>query len=199
MKINELEKDLNISRANIRFYEKEGLLNPIRKDNGYRDYKDDDIARLKLIIIFRKLGISVSDIKEILNGQLALQDAVKRNIDVLEKNIDALSGAINLCDEIVEENIELKDFSEDYYWGLINKREKDGWDFKNINDGYFKKHNITNLILLTIVCIAPFLHIVFDYFILEKQPEIKTVILAIVCMCFPISFFILFYRILKIK
>ena len=53
MKINELEKELNISRANIRFYEKEGLLNPIRKDNGYRDYKDEDISRLKLIIIFR--------------------------------------------------------------------------------------------------------------------------------------------------
>lgn len=199
MKINELEKELNISRANIRFYEKEGLLNPIRKDNGYRDYKDEDISRLKLIIIFRKLGISVSDIKEILNGQLALQDAVKRNMDVLEKNIDDLSGAINLCDEIVAKNIELKDFSEDYYWGLINKREKEGWDFKNINDGYFKKHNITNLILLTIVCVAPLLHIVFDYFILEKQPEIKIVILAIVCMCFPVSFFILFYRILKIK
>lgn len=199
MKINELEKELNISRANIRFYEKEGLLNPIRKDNGYRDYKDEDISRLKLIIIFRKLGISVSDIKEILNGQLALQDAVKRNMDVLEKNIDDLSGAINLCDEIVAKNIEFKDFSEDYYWGLINKREKEGWDFKNINDGYFKKHNITNLILLTIVCVAPLLHIVFDYFILEKQPEIKIVILAIVCMCFPASFFILFYRILKIK
>ena len=52
MKIHELENELNISRANIRFYEKEGLLTPARKENGYRDYSDDDIAVLKKIIVY---------------------------------------------------------------------------------------------------------------------------------------------------
>lgn len=69
MKIQELENELNISRANIRFYEKEGLLNPKRKENGYRNYSDDDIAILKKIIIYRKLGISVADIKKFLTGK----------------------------------------------------------------------------------------------------------------------------------
>ena len=55
MKINELEKMLNISRANIRFYEKEGLLNPERNDNGYREYEENEIAILKKIIVYRKL------------------------------------------------------------------------------------------------------------------------------------------------
>ena len=41
MKINELGKMLNISCANIRFYEKEGLLNPERKDNVYREYDEN--------------------------------------------------------------------------------------------------------------------------------------------------------------
>ena len=39
MTIKEVEEELNVTRANVRFYEKEGLLtarrNPI---NGYRDY-----------------------------------------------------------------------------------------------------------------------------------------------------------------
>ena len=37
MKINDVEQILGITKANIRFYEKEGLLNPSRNENGYRD------------------------------------------------------------------------------------------------------------------------------------------------------------------
>ena len=63
MNVQDVEKALGITRANIRFYEREGLLSPDRKENGYRDYTNDDIVRLKKIIIFRKLGLSVADIK----------------------------------------------------------------------------------------------------------------------------------------
>ena len=38
MTIKELETRTGISRANIRYYEREGLLSPRRLDNGYRDY-----------------------------------------------------------------------------------------------------------------------------------------------------------------
>ena len=49
MTIKEVEKKLNITRANIRFYEKEGLLQPKRCDNEYRDYSEDDLKRLEKI------------------------------------------------------------------------------------------------------------------------------------------------------
>ncbi len=94
MKIQELENELNISRANIRFYEKEGLLNPKRKENGYRDYSDSDIAVLKKIIVYRKLGISVTDIKKIFNNELELQEAVSQSIKNLQKEIERLNGSI---------------------------------------------------------------------------------------------------------
>ena len=39
MKINEVEQLVGITKRNIRFYEKEGLLSPSRNsDNGYREY-----------------------------------------------------------------------------------------------------------------------------------------------------------------
>lgn len=44
MKIKEVEQRTGISSANIRFYEKEGLLNPRRsKENNYRDYAQQDV------------------------------------------------------------------------------------------------------------------------------------------------------------
>lgn len=48
MKIKELEELLGIPRATIRFYEKQGLIKPVRiRENEYRDYSDEDIAKLK--------------------------------------------------------------------------------------------------------------------------------------------------------
>jgi len=79
MKINELENQLGLSRANIRFYEKEGLLTPERKENGYREYSEADISILKKIIIFRKIGLSLPQIKEILNDDLELSIALEEN------------------------------------------------------------------------------------------------------------------------
>lgn len=64
MKIQDVEKILNIPRANIRFYEKEGLISPERKQNGYREYSKDDLIQLKRIIVFRKIGVSINDIKK---------------------------------------------------------------------------------------------------------------------------------------
>ncbi len=48
MKINQVEQLVGITKGNIRFYEKEGLLTPGRNnDNGYRDYSDADVVWLK--------------------------------------------------------------------------------------------------------------------------------------------------------
>ncbi len=57
MKIKELETVLSISRSNIRFYEKQGLFSPERKDNNYREYTEQDIEALKKIIVLRKWGL----------------------------------------------------------------------------------------------------------------------------------------------
>ena len=37
MTIKEIEDRSGMTRANVRFYESEGLLHPERKENGYRD------------------------------------------------------------------------------------------------------------------------------------------------------------------
>ena len=47
MKINEVEERVGITKRNIRFYEKEGLLTPQRNsDNGYRDYGEEEVEVL---------------------------------------------------------------------------------------------------------------------------------------------------------
>ena len=64
MKTNELEKEIGLSKYTIRYYEKEGLIQPKREENGYRDYDDETVQKLKIIKFLRNLQISVDDIKD---------------------------------------------------------------------------------------------------------------------------------------
>ena len=80
MTIKELETNLGVPRANIRFYEKEGLLSPKREENGYRDYSPEDYERLKKILILRKIGIPVSEIADLFDGAASLPDVLEQNL-----------------------------------------------------------------------------------------------------------------------
>lgn len=96
MRVNEVEELLQISRANIRFYEKEGLLHPKRSSNGYRSYSSEDVAVLKEIIIFRKLGLSLAEIRDVLEGKVSVSEALFSNAERLQEQIEELNGALNL-------------------------------------------------------------------------------------------------------
>lgn len=170
MKIQELEKELNITRSNIRFYEKQGLISPPRKENGYREYSEDDIAKLKKIIIFRKLGITVADIKSIFDGTLPLQTAIDNNIDRLHKEIKELNGAIEVCEQIKEDNSDEKDFPQDHFWNVINNREKQGEKFNEIFKDYieFEKEMFIK-------------H--FGLRFLSKKASFKVIVLVVLLMC----------------
>ena len=97
MKIGELEEQLQITRSNIRFYEKEGLLSPKRKGNGYREYSVEDAARLKQIAVLRKIGISIPDIKALLEERTEFSSVLKEHEHVLQEQIDTLNGALFVC------------------------------------------------------------------------------------------------------
>lgn len=56
MTIQEVEKLAGMTRANIRFYEKEGLITPERNEaNNYRAYSNRDVEALRKIKYLRML------------------------------------------------------------------------------------------------------------------------------------------------
>lgn len=132
MTIKEVEKELGIPRASIRFYEKKQLLSPDRKDNAYRNYSEEDIAALKRIIVLRKIGLSVADIEELLNGSAGLPELVEKNIVKLNEQIAELNGALKISTEMKSKNETLDSFDENYWWAEISREEKNGSKFLNI-------------------------------------------------------------------
>ncbi|WP_198972045.1 MerR family transcriptional regulator [Xylophilus sp. ASV27] len=56
-----------VSAANIRYYEKEGLLQPqVRAENRYRMYSDDEVHRLRFIRLCRAMDMSLDEVRTLL-------------------------------------------------------------------------------------------------------------------------------------
>ena len=73
MRISEVAEITGLTASNIRFYEKEKLIEPSRNEsNGYRDYSENDVENIKKIAYLRTLGISVEDIRNIISEKVTL-------------------------------------------------------------------------------------------------------------------------------
>ena len=132
MKTKELENILSISRSNIRFYEKQGLFSPERKDNNYREYTEQDIEVLKKIIIFRKIGFSVEEIKLIQNDELPFTEAIANAQHRIEDEIEQLNGSLKLIQQVAQESSSFDEIDIDKHWNTINESEKSGEKFVDI-------------------------------------------------------------------
>ena len=69
MQINEVIKQVDLTKRAIKYYEEQGLLSVDKDKNGYRNYTQEDIKILKEISVYRKLGISIKDIKVLLKNK----------------------------------------------------------------------------------------------------------------------------------
>lgn len=115
MTIKDMERQVGVTKANIRFYEKEGLLSPARGENNYREYTEEDREVLEKIKYLRMLGVTVSDIRQFQQGKRSLSQILKEREYQLKEEEAALNRIKLVC-------LELK------------KRD---WDFQTLDTGLF--------------------------------------------------------------
>ena len=103
MKIKEVEQRVGITSQNIRFYEKMGLIHPVRnEENNYREYSEADVWLLERIKLLRVLGVPISEIKLINEGKLTLQDAMNCRIAELRGQEQEIKGMMRMCSRIAQ-------------------------------------------------------------------------------------------------
>lgn len=134
MKIGEVAKETGLSLSNIRFYEKKGLLEPTRdQESNYRDYSREDIERLKLIVLYRKMDISVENIEALLCEKITLHEVLENQMEQLKEQQQILQGSIDLCEEMLHRQ-EDANLDVDYYLNYIKEEEIKGRKFVDIDD-----------------------------------------------------------------
>lgn len=80
MLISEAAAKTDLTKKAIEYYEDQGLICPEISENGYRNFSQDDILKLRKISVLRSLGLSVAEIKEFFsdNGHGKIQEIINR-------------------------------------------------------------------------------------------------------------------------
>ena len=86
-KIGEFSNLAKTTVKTLRYYEKKGLLEPIFiSDSGYRYYDTSQLVSLAKIVSLRQIGLSINDIKNILNDG-DFEDKLEKRKSSLEKEL----------------------------------------------------------------------------------------------------------------
>ena len=141
MKIKQVEELVGITSKNIRFYEEQGLLQPRRTENGYRDYQTEDVELLKKIKLFRKLGVPVEQIHRLFQGQISVDECLENQKAVLQKEQDNIEKMCTLSQAMLAGSLSIEKLDSDYWLDEVEKMEKEGIDFVNVSkvDIHMKK------------------------------------------------------------
>ena len=139
MKINEVENLVGITRRNIRFYEKEGLLAPARNSqNGYREYGEQEVEELKKIKLLRKLGVPLDEIRRLQEGNGTVADGMRRHLITLEREQQDLAQAMALCGRMKDQEVRLTELDAETWLTEMEELERMGTTFQNKQKGDVK-------------------------------------------------------------
>jgi len=98
MKIGELSRRTGVSVRMLRYYEKEGLLKPARRESGYRDYRNEDVRIVGAIRTLNSSGLKLDFIRRFLpclRSDGPILHPCPDLIAAMEQEMQSLDGKIN--------------------------------------------------------------------------------------------------------
>lgn len=119
MNIKEIELQTGMPRANIRYYEAEGLLTPQRKENGYREYSTEDADTLLKIRLLRSMDVSLDEIRRMQAGELSLQEMALQQMERLSERRNTLDSTLAALRQLLDRGEAFDTLDAVYYLQLL--------------------------------------------------------------------------------
>ena len=118
MLLQETCRQCNVTKKALDYYESKGLLSPAVLENGYRDYRTNDIIRIKEIVVLRQFGLSISDIKGSLDdtNKCLMLEKIKYVSRLQAERLATMQNSIN---QLIQ-NYDIETVFEQVQFALIN-------------------------------------------------------------------------------
>lgn len=129
---NEIQEKTGLTRKAIEYYEEKGFINPSRKDNGYRDYSEDDLSILKKISFYKKLDLNLPEIEECLSSSSIISSSILRK---KEQELELNKRKISLMKSLLEDKIDINKILDEL--NIIEKEETLYSKLEKAFPGYF--------------------------------------------------------------
>jgi DNA-binding transcriptional MerR regulator len=111
VRIGELSRRTGASVRMLRYYEEQGLLTPVRRPSGYREYRDADAERVRRIRLLLAAGLPTRRIARALGGLCEKDDQLvpcpglvpdlKQDRERIDQTITALQASRAILDHVI--------------------------------------------------------------------------------------------------
>ena len=174
MKIYQVEELVGITKKNIRFYEEQKLLCPKRNpENDYREYSLEDVRQLEKIKLLRKLSVPIEDIRLLENGKISLSQSMNQQIERIEKEQESAEVMKELCAKLRDETTDLKTLNASFYLSEMEKMEKQGTQFKDIQKEDINRKKKSGAVAAAVIfCALLILFFMIMLFVYRSEPGI---------------------------
>ena len=121
---SEVQNKTGLTRKAIEYYEEKGIIDPVRLENGYRDYSEKDVEILKKVSLFSKLGLSLKEIREIIFDRGSLSSILRDRqyeLSMEEKKKEILEMIVKCADKgDIDEKVKSLEINDTVYRKLVN-------------------------------------------------------------------------------
>ncbi|WP_028777749.1 MerR family transcriptional regulator [Shimazuella kribbensis] len=94
--IGEIAETTGLSIHTLRYYEKEGIMPSVKRNNsGIRIYEKTDLEVLQFIRCLKETGMPVIDIKKFVNLLVQGDHTIENRIDLLQKQKENVQSQVN--------------------------------------------------------------------------------------------------------
>lgn len=104
MNVVDVELKTGLTRANIRFYEEEKLIQIARDEKGCLDYTDETVDTLLKIKLLRYLKISTEEIRKLQQGEMELKKVLHQQMQDLSEDNWEKAVLLEVCKHMYEED-----------------------------------------------------------------------------------------------
>lgn len=185
MRIGEVADITGLSISNIRFYEKKGLIAPDRRiESKYRTYTEEDLCRLKKIILYRKLDLSIETIQDIIDNddESVFENTLNNQINALKEQRETIQSSIDLCEMLLNED-NVSEIDVDYYLDYVKEEEKSGAKYPKLEE---LLDDVTNMTFMFVDDMPLFMIPWLYHDKWKKLRHIVTFIILLIWLSYPI-------------
>ena len=124
MKIKQIEQLTGITKANIRYYESQGLLSPNRESNGYRTYDESHVRELLRIKLLRSLGLPIESIKALCAGKMMLEEALTERKTQFRSQHQELAVSEKVINILLDSDATFHELKSEEYLALLEPEDE---------------------------------------------------------------------------
>ncbi|MEI2826521.1 MAG: MerR family transcriptional regulator [Dermatophilaceae bacterium] len=104
--VGQVAERFGVTVRTLHHYDEIGLLTPSERTSaGYRVYTHDDLARLRTIVVYRRLEFGLDDVRALLDGDASVADHLRRQRVAVQARMGELAELVAAIDRALESHM----------------------------------------------------------------------------------------------